>query len=230
VFLILGVLASMPATARAGGPIAFIATTQLALSSAYSADFPIYVNGSSAAIVGLAATAIIIGIFRSVSAGWTAWRLLRRNRIEIANIAANRSAATLGMFAALMLDRLSLVVPRLASSAEGADGAATSALADIRVGVNIIGLQRDAVHLPEQLRRAVRTMLDGVAAHYHRRNLDQADPALLGIIDGVIATAVQDPTNISRELLLQLSGIRRGLFPNAPPYGGEVAASPTSNG
>jgi uncharacterized membrane protein YccC len=222
VFLILGVMASMPATARAGGPIAFIAATQLALSSSYDADFPTYVNGSAAAIVGLAATAIIIRIFRSVSADWTAWRLLRRNRVEIARIAANRSPAALEVFAALMLDRLSLAVPRLAVSAEGADGGATAALADVRVGVNIIGLQRAAVHLPEQLRRAVRTMLDAIANHYRRRNLDQADAALLGTIDGVIATAVQDPTTMSRELLLQLGGIRRGLFPYAPPYTREV--------
>ena len=221
-FLILGAMASMPATARAGGPIAFIAATQLALSSSYSADFPTYVNGSSAAIVGLSATAIIISIFRSVSAEWTAWRLLRRNRTEVANIATNRSPAALDVLATLMLDRLSLVVPRLALSVEGADGAAASALADVRVGVNILGLQRDAVHLPEQLRGAVRTMLDEIATHYRRRNLDQADPTLLGIIDRVIAIAVRDPATMSRELLLQLSGIRRGLFPNAPPYGGEV--------
>jgi hypothetical protein len=121
-----------------------------------------------------------------------------------------------------MLDRLSLVVPRLALSVEGADGAAASALADVRVGVNILGLQRDTVHLPEQLRGAVRTMLDEIATHYRRRNLDQADPRLLGIIDEVIAIAVRDPATMSRELLLQLSGIRRGLFPNAPPYGGQV--------
>jgi uncharacterized membrane protein YccC len=222
VFLILGALTSMPATARASGPISFIAATQLALSSSYNADFTTYINSSAATITGLGATAIIIRIFRSVSAEWTAWRLLRRNRVAIANIAANRSSATLGVFAALMLDRLSLVVPRLAFSAEGADGAATSALADVRVGVNIIGLQRDAVHLPEQLRRAVRTMLDGIATHYRRRNLNQADAALLGTIDRVIATAVQDPATISRELLLQLSGIRRGLFPSAPPYAQEV--------
>ncbi len=222
VFLILGALASMPATARAGGPIAFIAATQLALSSSYDADFPTYVNGSAAAIVGLAATAIIIRIFRSVSAEWTAWRLLRRNRVEIANIAANRSPAALDVFATLMLDRLNLAVPRLAASAEGADGGATAALADVRVGVNIIGLQRAAVHLPEQLRRAVRTMLDAIATHYRRRNLEQADAALLGTIDGVIAAAVQDPTMMSRELLLQLGGIRRGLFPHAPPYTREV--------
>jgi hypothetical protein len=67
-------------------------------------------------------------------------------------------------------------------------------------------------------------MLDAIATHYRRRNLDQADAALLGTIDGAIATAVQDPAaTMSRELLLQLGGIRRGLFPNAPPYVREVA-------
>jgi uncharacterized membrane protein YccC len=218
VFLILGALTSMPATARVSGPISFIAATQLALSGSYNADFPTYANSALAAIVGLGATAIIISIVRSVSAEWTAWRLLRHNRIEIANIAANRSTTTLSVFAALMLDRLSLVIPRLAVSASGADGAAASALADLRVGLNIIGLQRDAVDLPEQLHRAIRTMLDAIATHYRRRSLDQADDVLLGIIDRVIATAVQDPATITRDLLLRLGGIRRGLFPNAPPY------------
>jgi uncharacterized membrane protein YccC len=223
VFLILGLLASMPSTARAGGPIAFIAATQLALSSSYNADFASYANSSAAAIVGLGATAIIIGIFRSVSAEWTAWRLLRRNRVEVANIAANRSPADLDVFAALMLDRLSLVVPRLALGTNSADDSAASALADIRVGVNIIGLQRDTPHLPDQLRRAVRRMLDAIAAHYRRRNLNRADAALLGTIDRAIAIAIQDPATMTKELLLQLGGIRRGLFPNAPPFVREVA-------
>jgi len=222
VFLILGALTSMPATARASGPISFIAATQLALSSSYNADFTTYANSSAAAIVGLGATATIIRIVRSVSAEWTTWRLLRRNRSDIANIAANRSPAELMAFAALMLDRLSLVVPRLAVSAEGADGAATSALADIRVGVNIIGLQRDAMNLPEQLRRAIHAMMDAIASHYRRRGLNQADAALLGVIDRVIASVVQSPANMTRELLLRLGGIRRGLFPNAPPYARET--------
>jgi uncharacterized membrane protein YccC len=217
VFLTLGLLASMPATARSGGPIAFIAATQLALSGNYNADFAAYANSSAAAIVWLGATAIIIGVFRSVSAEWTARRLLRRNRIEIAKIAANNSPANLDVLAALMLDRLSLVIPRLALGAEGSDDGATSALADIRVGVNIIGLQRDAAHLPEQLRRAVHRMLDAIATHYRRRNLDQADAALLGTIDRTIASAVQDPATMSKELLLQLGGIRCGLFPRASP-------------
>jgi hypothetical protein len=39
----------------------------------------------------------------------------------------------------------------------------------------------------------------------------------------VIAEVVQDSASITRELLLQLSGIRRGLFPNAAPYTSEMA-------
>ena len=227
VFLILGALSGMPATARASGPISFIAATELALSGSYDADFTSYINNATAAIAGLVATAIIIRIVRSVSAEWTAWRLLLRNRIAIANIAANRSHASLGAFAALMLDRLSLVVPRLAVSAEGADRAATSALADLRVGVSVMGLQREVLDLPDQLRGAVRTMLDAIAVHYRRRSLDQADAVLLPVIDRTIAAVTRDPATITRELLLPLSGIRRGLFPNAPPYSSEAALEPS---
>jgi len=222
VFLVLGALTSMPATAKLCGPISFIAATQLALSSNYNADFTTYANSAAAAIIGVGATAIIIRIVRSVSAEWTAWRLLRRNRIDIANIAANRSPANLTAFLALMLDRLSLVVSRLAVSAEGADGAAVSALADLRVGVNIINLQRDATMLPEQARTAVRTMLGAIANHYRRRSLDEADAALLGMIDRAIAAVTRDPATATRELLLQLGGIRHGLFPNGPPYAPEA--------
>jgi uncharacterized membrane protein YccC len=221
-FLVLGALTSMPATARLCGPITFIAATQLALSSSYNADFPTYTNSAAAAIIGIGSTAIIIRIVRSVSAEWTAWRLLRHNRIDIANIAANRSPAKLMAFLTLMLDRLSQVVARLAVSAEGADVAAVLALADLRVGVNIINLQRDATALPEQPRSAVRTMLDAIAKHYRRRTLDAADSALLGMIDRAIAGVTQDPAVTTRDLLLQLGGIRRGLFPNAPPYAPET--------
>ena len=49
VFLLLGLLMAMPATAAAGGPIAFIAATELALSSSYSADFAAFTNGGIAA-------------------------------------------------------------------------------------------------------------------------------------------------------------------------------------
>jgi hypothetical protein len=73
--------------------------------------------------------------------------------------------------------------------------------------------------------RAVRTMLDAIAKHYRRRSLDEADSALLGMIDRSIAEVTQDPIAATRELVLALGGIRRGLFPNAPPYAPEARGS-----
>jgi hypothetical protein len=66
-------------------------------------------------------------------------------------------------------------------------------------------------------------MLDAIATHYRRRSLEQADMALLRTIDQVIAIAVKDPATTTRELLLRLGGIRRGLFPYAPPYTRQAA-------
>jgi hypothetical protein len=85
-----------------------------------------------------------------------------------------------------------------------------------------MGLERAATHLPEQLHRAIRSMLDAIAVHYRRHNLEQANAALLRTIDGVISIALQDPARMSKDLLLQLGGIRRGLFPHASPYVREV--------
>ena len=111
-------LAGMPGkAARAAGPIAFVSATLLALQSSYSGFFAGYLNGGIAAVIGLVATAIIVRIVRSVSAEWTAARLLRRNRADIARAALKWDQASRVAFASLMVDRLSLVVPRMAASA-----------------------------------------------------------------------------------------------------------------
>jgi uncharacterized membrane protein YccC len=228
-FLLLGVFAGRPATAVAFGPITFLAATELALSASYDADFASFTNGGIAAIVGLGGAAIIIRIFRSVGAEWTAERLLRANRADIAEAALQRGTPSRLAFIELILDRLSLVVPRLAASPGGADAAANAALADLRVGANIVGLRREAASLPEASHRAIDAMLDGVAAHYRHRTHRTAAPALLHAIDRAISAvtcaALPEPCN----LLLALVGIRQALFPAGPPYIPESEPAPVLN-
>jgi uncharacterized membrane protein YccC len=213
VFVLLGVLMSIPATARAAGPIAFIAATELALSNGYNADFATYLNNALAAIAGLAATAVIIGVIRSVSAEWTAQRLLRRNRADIAEAALNRDPARRFMFLSLLLDRLGLVVPRLAANAEG-DAAAMAALASVRVGVNVVDLRSDMAGLAEASREAVTSMLQALAAHYRQRAEQPGSLMLLHAIDHAIEEIIRNPAQCNRAVLLQIGGIRRGLFHN----------------
>jgi len=229
-YVTLGVLAGMPGrAARMAGPIALVSATLLALQSRYSADFAGYVNGGIAAVVGLSATTIMIRIVRSVSAEWTAARLLRRNRADIARVALKGDPASLEEFASLMVDRLSLVVPRVAVSAAEADHAAAAALADMRVGLSVLDLQTEVARhggiagLGDSARHAVGGMLAALAAHFQKPRAGGA--ALRAAIDRAITAVTHDPGAATPSLLLQLSGIRRGLFPDAPPYAPESAAS-----
>jgi uncharacterized membrane protein YccC len=215
VFLLLGVLMSMPATARASGPVAFIAATELALANGYNADFASYLNNALAAIAGLAATAVILAIIRSVSAEWTAQRLLRLNRADIARAALSQDPAGRAGFVALLLDRLSLVVPRLAANADG-DAAAMAALGSLRVGANVVDLRASVAGLAADAAEAVTSMLRAVGEHYRKRIEQPGSPMLLHAIDNAIEEVLRDPGADNRMVLLQIGGIRRGLFRNVP--------------
>ena len=217
----LGALAGMPGkAARAAGPIAFVSATLLALQSSYSGDFAGYLNGGIAAVIGLGATAIIVRIVRSVSAEWTAARLLRRNRADIARAALKWDQASRVAFASLMVDRLSLVVPRMAASAAGADEQA-AALADMRVGLAVVALQAEAARQAgaapkERAPKEVGAMLAALAAYFRRPCRGAAE--LRAALDRAMGAVTREPGAATPRLLLQLSGIRRALFPDAPPY------------
>lgn len=229
-FLLVGAFAAMPATAQICGPIAFIAAAQLALTSSYNADFAGYVNGSAAAIAGIMATALILRVVRSVGSDWVARRLLRVNRLAIAHAAETRHPDHRVTFLSRLLDRFGLVVPRLASCAEGADGAAAKALADLRVGVNVVDLQRDGADLKGEARIAMDDLLDAVARYYRHRAPLPAEPALLEAIDRAIREAAGASIAAVRSVLLQLVGIRRALFPEAAPYVAAPSPAPPRMG
>ena len=218
VFLLLGLLMAMPATAPIGTTIALIAAIELALSSSYSADFAAFTNGGIAAILGLALAAIAIRLIRSVGAEWAAERLLRRNRLDIADAALQHGTASRTAFIALVLDRLSLVVPRLAASAQNADAAVVSALVDIRVGVNIFELRQQRASLPAAARACVDALREAVAAHYRQRISRPPDPQLLELIDRAIAAVTAASVAALPDLLRALVGLRLALFPEGPPY------------
>jgi hypothetical protein len=61
-------------------------------------------------------------------------------------------------------------------------------------------------------------MLDRLARHYRSR-AEAPAPELLGAIDDAVsAVMASDDPGRQRDALLGLVGIRRGLFPAAPPY------------
>lgn len=223
----LGALMAQPKLAQVAGPIAFVGATLMSLSSSYSADFASFTNGAVAAVGGLAAAAVILRLVRSVGANWAAQRLLRANRADIADAASHAGAEDRLIFASLMLDRLGELVPRLAAVAEGADAAALSALAEIRVGINVVDLQHAAAGCTQGPAESIRTVLGGVAAHFRAPPGTPPAADLLVRIDHAIEICGGAGGAQRKAILLALAGLRRALFADAPPYAPRPAPLPT---
>ncbi|HEY0523418.1 MAG TPA: FUSC family protein, partial [Stellaceae bacterium] len=230
-FLLIGIGMAKARFVSAAMALAANSATLMGLQSAYSADFASFMNSGLALVFGMSAAAVVTALVRSVGAEWSARRLLRAGWADIAAVAATAQRAEIGgaaaaertVFAGRMLDRLGMLTPRLAMVAPGADVAAADALTDLRIGLNVVDLQRGRPALPPEARRAVDALLDALSRFFDRHASAVAAPPpeqLLRLIDRALArvTATGLPGRRSRSMLLALVGIRRGLFPDAPPY------------
>ena len=219
-YILGGVLVSVPETANFGRGFTANGTTLLALQESYSGDFPSFVNSGTAFVLGLVVAAVITRLIRSVGAEFSSRRLLRVIWRELAEAAERRGNQDRPRYVGLMLDRLALIAPRLAEGDPRSALAAADALADIRIGLNIIDLRRSRHHLGPAERERIDAMLDTLAADYRFRASrgTGASPRarLLGLIDAALRQVAQVPPGPGRaDALLGLIGIRRGLFPQA---------------
>jgi uncharacterized membrane protein YccC len=217
-FLVLGALIAMPATNFSGMVIAVNVASLLSISDVYNANFAAYANNALATVVGMAAAATFTRIVRSVGAEWSARRLMRANRREIARVASHQGTLDQSTLTALMLDRLCELVPRLAASVPHADRAAAAALLDLRTGLNVVHLRRDSADLPVEVHAAIGRALDGIAGYFRTRAPRPPDGALRGDIDRAIVAVTVASGPRTGDLLLELVGIRHNMFPDAPPY------------
>ncbi|MEJ1976295.1 MAG: FUSC family protein [Acetobacteraceae bacterium] len=213
-YLVLGAFIAIPATFLRALSITLNTTMMLTLSDTYNAAFASFINTALATAFGIAVAAGVTALVRSVGADVTARRLRRACRQDVARVAAQRGATDQSVFAALLLDRLADLTPRLAGA--DADMHVQHALRDIGVGLNIVGLTRDSAAQLPGVRDSIGETLDAVAAHYERPEPEPPAPALLTQIDRSIAVVAQAGAAPTRPLLMGLLGIRQGLFPNAP--------------
>jgi uncharacterized membrane protein YccC len=219
--LVVGVLVSRPETFGTGMVLGAIGSSNLALVNGYQGNFVAYANGALALLAGLMAALVITRLIRSVGAAWSARRLLRAGWRDIAAAAAVHSHQDRAHLTGIMLDRLGLLMPRMAAVSPGADIAAADVLQDLRVGLSAVGLQRGMPFFSSAGQVLVARVLEGVAAHYRGNPLRPADPALLEDIDAALTGIARHVSTAHgrhhREALLYIVGLRRGLFGDAPP-------------
>ncbi|KQT45505.1 fusaric acid resistance protein [Methylobacterium sp. Leaf456] len=216
--LVCGVFMAQPKTAPLAMGAAVNGSAMIALQGSYSADFAAFANSSIAVVVGMWVAAIVTRLVRSVGAGWSARRLRGVNRRDLARAAEHQGAQNGLELAALMLDRVGLIAPRLAALPSDDAEWTADLLAEVRVGINVVELRRDRRRLPKAAREAVEALLVALARHF-RAKPAAPGPDLLDTIDAALdAVSVEARQAPGRAALMGLVGIRRGLFPQADPY------------
>lgn len=215
----LGILASNPATFMVAlMPIAMMTFQDTASAPA---AFEPFVNGMVGTITGVTVVLVVTGIAKAVSAEKSASRILQAGWRDIERIAGAAAGADRSVFTAKMLDRLGLLVPRLAALDSTHSLATTDALLDLRLGLNLIELQRRRHELSGVAAENVTELLDGISRHYRAvRDDHMAKPpaALLETLDDALASVGATEVAHKSRIILILAGVRRVLFPDAPAY------------
>jgi uncharacterized membrane protein YccC len=224
--LVIGVLIARPATFGTGMILGAFGPTQLALGNGYQGDFASFANNSLAMLFGFGSALLITRIVRSVGAEWSAERLMRANWRNVASAAEAHGMHDRGLLTGIMVDRLGLMMSRMASVATGADRVAADSLRDLRVGLDMVSLHREQWRLPVPGRQACDAIFKGVALHYRGDPREAASASLLEAIDIAIRTLLDAPF-AHRAALTTLSGLRSLLFPAAPPPAIEAWISPS---
>lgn len=222
--ILCGVCMTQPRTAPLAMGAAVNGSALIALQSSYTGDFAAFTNSAIAIIGGMWVAVLVTRLVRSVGAGWAARRLRLVNRRSLAHAAARRGAESGLALAAIMLDRIGLIAPRLAAlPPEDAEWTA-DLIAEVRVGINVVELRRDRRQLAAPAREAVERLLADMARHFGGRDVRPPAELLASIDLALDATAAEPRRPAHRAALMGLVGIRRGLFPDAAPYRSPLGA------
>lgn len=221
-FLLLGLMIPKPQFNMLAMLLAVNTASFVALQNRYGADFVTFANEGIAASAGVGFALVWTLLTRPFGAEMAARRLAAAGWHDLAETAAGSRREDQDKLAGRMLDRLGQLVPRLAAI-EDRELAKIDGFAEVRVGFNIIELQKARRRLGAQAAEAVDDVLAGVSQLYRERvasgRLVEPAAELCTRIDEALAVAGAR----GREARDALVGLRRVFFPEAlGPTGGYV--------
>lgn len=215
-FLILGCYSARPAKFMIAMPLLFGVAGTLSLHDTAHADVTSFINSTTAQLLGTFLAARVTRLFRSVGADWSARRIRRAIRQELVVMSSGAKAQQLQIFAIRMVDRIGLLVTRIAQDEVARHNViARETLRDLRLGTNIIALQQVRRSFPAI---ALGTLLAQLAELFKTAD-NQPDEPLLGSIDRALMAilSMSEKTAQRRYAITALVGLRHNLFPDGPP-------------
>jgi uncharacterized membrane protein YccC len=209
-FLLFGLLIAEPKTFLIGLPLGLITASAMALQETYAADAEAFLNSGLAMVVGMTLAAAATAIFRVTGAEWQAARFARANKVALAEAANIKGRGGEARIMGLMFDRLSLLAPVVHASHE----AMPDAMRQLRAGFNLLDARRARMALGPGPRRRLDAALMRLERQFER-DLPLTEEALVALNRALQALRADEGRD--RDALLALVGLRRCLFPTAPP-------------
>jgi uncharacterized membrane protein YccC len=230
-FLFFGALLATPRWNMFGLIMCLFTSLSLAVQSHLDLDLAVFVNSNVATLFGaMMAAAVISGIGTRIEASVN--RLMAANWADLAELCDRPGAADTSSYVHKFVDRFSLFVQRVAAMPLDSGIDPETVMRELRVGVNIVDLQRFREALPAARRRAVAALLKALHGYFSARRPMQVDEgsALIRLsIDDAIAALADRPGRGGPDdltCLYALVGIRCALLPNAPDFAPPVPVSP----
>jgi uncharacterized membrane protein YccC len=215
-----GLLMGIPAYAPVGLALALAFCVEMNLQTSYTADLATIINSDSAYVLGGAIGLVVTRLIRVIGTQASAQRLIRATYRDLADLAAGYILPQREQWASRILDRVALLLYRQPRAEVRPQREFADALEDLRLGINIIETRAVAPAMSEPTQRALAEVLAGLAPHF--RALARGHIAPLGgaslrkldmAIDGVTSC-----TATTHACVAAIVGLRRTLYPEAPPY------------
>lgn len=219
--LLMGVLMATPRTSAFGTGMIIAFPMMVGFNATYQAAFGPAINGAIAQVIGIGFAIVTMRLFQTIGAEQSAAQLLRGGWRDLARMARGH-AHDHAAWVSRMLDRIGLLVPRLAARAAATGEPVQDALADMRIGIVTGELGTLAPAATPAERQALEAMLAGIDRHFSALVPFQPTApgdGLLRDIDGTVDAFADDPDPARRRAgLMALTSLRRSLYPHAAAY------------
>jgi uncharacterized membrane protein YccC len=217
-FLLIGAVIPRPQYNIAAMLMTVNMASYVALQDRFTTDFASFANGGVAAFLGIAFALGWTLVTRPFGEELAAGRLLRQGWADLAQAASRTRSSDWTVLSGRLLDRLAQLAPRL-SKVEGDELKAVDGLAEVRIGFNLLELQRE--RRIGSMARLVDPVLAEIAAFFQariRKGMSvMPSEALLQKIDVAIEGLSAGDFERMETPLNALVGLRRALFADAPP-------------
>ena len=198
--------------------LVLISITLMSIQPVQASDFMSFTASSIGLVLGATLALVVTSLVRVIGVETSVRRLLRAGWRDLAALAEDEGDPSRTAWASRMLDRVGLLLPRLAGTSGVLRAQAGHALDDLRLGVNVLDLRHAGRATAPHVRATIDSALAQIAAHFLQR-IERPDtvPAatmLHGIDQAIAALLESDPGPSRVQGLAAATGLRLALFPS----------------